>query len=467
MIWLRVDKQAKTPMTRQLYVHIRKAILSGRLEAGTKLISSRELAQQLKISRNVIVDAYELLHAEGYVETIRGAGTFVAQGATLSLQAAVSAPDVRNITMGHETEKGVINFRAGTPDLSLFPQESWKQIIKKILNKPLEDSLAYGHPEGRAELRKAICTYVVSQREVSCHPDQIVITAGTTQAIGIVSSLLVSAHRNTVVVEDPLTYDIKEISKQQGAEICTVPVDDNGMQTQLLPADINPVCVYTTPSHQFPMGGTLPIQRRIELLEYAEQKNCYIIEDDYDSEFRFDGPPISSLHGLCPSRVIYIGTFSKTLCPALRVGYIIFPHELISRGRNRKWHCDLHNEVLSQLTLAGFIENGGYLKHVNRMRKHYMRRRKVLVQTLRSHFRSSVKILGSETGLHLVARFEGYTFAAQLFNDLEKQGVKLYDILVHCVDPDQHRDKLLIGYGNVTESEIQRGIGVLARAVQS
>ncbi len=465
MLWLRVNKESRVPMIRQLYISIRERILSGKLTAGTRLPSSRELASQLQISRNVVLEAYDLLHAEGFLEARRGAGTFVADGAAYKRDILVEPPLVDEITMGYDSSKGVINFRAGTPDLSHFPKKIWLRMLKDVFTHPPEDMLAYGHPEGREELRQAICDYVVSQREVACHPDQIVVTAGTTQAIGIVCQLLLGSKKD-VVLEDPITYDIQLIIQGQGGMLHPVAVDDEGIKTAELPEEIDPAFVYVTPSHQFPIGGTLPIQRRIELLQYAERKDCYVVEDDYDSEFRFDGPPLSSLHGLFPDRVVYIGTFSKTLCPAIRVGYLVLPPELINLGRSRKWQSDLHNEVSSQLALAKFIREGLYLRHVSKMRKHYLQRRKALVTALDEKFGDRVKLLGSATGLHLVAQFKGFRISQDNLDDIERKGARFYPVGTHSTQPEMHRDKLLIGYGNLQVDEIIAGVEILSQHIQ-
>jgi GntR family transcriptional regulator/MocR family aminotransferase len=334
-------------------------------------------------------------------------------------------------------------------------------MLRQVFEIPPEDMFAYGHPEGRLELRRAICDYVVNQREVICHPEQIVVTAGTTQAIGIACRLLLG-ERKDVVLEDPITYDIQLIVKSHGATLHPVPVDNDGLRTDLLPPALTPAFVYVTPSHQFPIGGTMPIQRRIDLLHYAEKTGAYLVEDDYDSEFRFDGPPLSSLHGLHPDRVVYIGTFSKTLCPAIRIGYLVLPEKLISLGRSSKWQSDLHNEITSQLALARFISCGHYLRHVAKMRKHYRQRRNDLVRGLAENFGERVEIEGSATGLHLVARFLGYRFSPTFFAATETAGARFYPVASHAVRPGRHHDELLLGYGNLSAEEITAGLAILA-----
>ncbi len=462
MLWITIDKESAVPMIRQLYARIREGILSGRLQPGARLPSSRDLASRLLISRNVVLEAYDLLYAEGFLAPKQGAGTYVAGGAAFAGPVRMAAPPVEEVTMGYDCPPGVINFRAGTPNLKMFPAKLWLQMVREVLLLPPEEMLAYGHPEGRMELRQAICDYVVAQREVICHPEQIVITAGTTQAIGIACHLLLGERRD-VVLEDPITRDIQLIVKSHGAMLHPVPVDNDGMRTADLPLSLKPAFVYVTPSHQFPIGGTMPIQRRIELLHYAEKTGAFIIEDDYDSEFRFDGPPLSSLHGLHPDRVVYIGTFSKTLCPAIRIGYLILPPQLISLGRSRKWQSDLHNEVTSQLALARFIRLGYYLRHVARMRKHYQQRRNEMAVALTENFGHPVEILGSATGLHLVARFPGCEFTPAFFAGVEAAGARFYPVATHAFDPRQHRDELLLGYGNLSTEEIRTGLALLAK----
>jgi len=346
------------------------------------------------------------------------------------------------------------------PDLREFPLRAWTRAVKAAYLHPADDCLGYGQPEGRRELRQAIRDYVVAQRGVVCHPEQIVITAGTTQAIGIACHLLLR-ERRAVVLEDPITKDIQLIVRAQGGTLHPVAVDDQGLMTDELPTDLAPAFVYVTPSHQFPLGGTLPIQRRIALLEYAAQTGAYVIEDDYDSEFRYDGPPLSSLHGLAPERVVYIGTFSKTLSPALRTGYLILPPALIGEGRGRKWHCDLHNETPTQLALAHFIAQGDYLRHLARMKRRYRHKRRILEAALRSEFAEKITILGSCAGLHLAARFAEIEFSSELLAAIERAGVRVYPAESHAVIPGRPRDTLLIGYGNLTENQIVAGIRIL------
>jgi GntR family transcriptional regulator/MocR family aminotransferase len=460
MIHIPLERKSPIPLIRQIYGGIREQILSGALHSGSRLPSSRELAEQLGVSRNVVMEAYDMLYSEGFTTARHGSGTFVAPGTSYPAAVAGQSIKAEKVSMGYESPGGVINFKPGTPDLRQFPLRSWLQAVKAAYLHPVDDTMGYGQPEGRRELRRAIRDYVVGQRGVACHPDQIIITAGTTQAIGIACHLLLGKRRN-VVLEDPITRDIQLIVQGQGGMIHPVTADDNGMVTDELPTDISPAFIYVTPSHQFPLGGTLPIQRRIALLDYAERTGAYLIEDDYDSEFRFDGPPLSSLHGLAPDRVVYIGTFSKTLSPALRTGYLILPPALISEGRGRKWHCDLHNETPTQLALAHFISQGAYLRHLARMKRLYAHKRHIVERTLSETFAERVKIMGSSTGLHLAARFARVGFTQELLAEIEEAGVRVYPAETHAIRPGRFNDTLIIGYGNLNEDQIKRGIRIL------
>lgn len=464
MLWLTLDKCSRVPMIRQAYGQIRQLILNGELPAGTRLPSSRELSERLGVSRNVILEAYDLLYAEGFTESKTGSGTYVAPGSVYPSPSLSRPPETPPVTTRPDHAPELVDFKSGTPDLRLFPARTWLSMLKHVYARPPEEVLAYGHPEGRMELREAICRHVVERRGVCCHPDQVIITSGTTQAIGIVCALLLEKGREAVL-EDPITLDIQHIVRSHGGVIRPVPVDDSGIITELLPQALSPAFVFVTPSHQFPLGGTLPIQRRIDLLHYADAKGAFIVEDDYDSEFRFDGPPISSLHGLCPERVIYIGTFSKTFCPSIRTGYLVLPKELITPARALKWQNDLHNDTASQLALAEFISRGHYLRHLSKMKKLYRQRRQFTVDALTEAFGDRVHILGSETGLHLSARFQNTPFTEKRLARIEAQGVRVYPASHHNIVPGQHRDTLVMGYGSLDPDTIRRGVEALKDAL--
>jgi GntR family transcriptional regulator/MocR family aminotransferase len=299
---------------------------------------------------------------------------------------------------------------------------------------------------------------------VECFPDQLVITTGATQALTLIAKLLISTN-DKVIIEDPITHEIQTIFQSYGASLLPIRVDENGMDTNQIPHEIKPSFTFVTPSHQFPIGGTLPIQRRIQLIEFARKVDSYIVEDDYDSEFRYEGPSISSLQGLDPNRTIYIGTFSKILSPALRLGYLILPPALIERGRTLKYFSDLHTPSLEQLTLALFIKEGHLEKHIFRMKKIYRTRRDFLKRHLYNEFGDNVKIHGDSTGLHLVAEFDGIHFTESLLSKIHDHGIKVYPVELHTINKGLYSSHIILGFGNLDEVKIAEGVTKIKRVL--
>lgn len=466
MLWIPIDRSLDMPLIGQVYGQIRDRILKGELPSGEKLPSTRELSGELKVSRNVVLEAYDQLLAEGFLISRRGAGTFVAEGACLEQRRRVTEAMAPSAYDNLLRDEGLVNFRSGIPALDRFPRRIWAQLSSAVWNEASSAVLGYDTPEGRPELRHVLAQYLLKSRGVYCHPDQLVITSGATQALSLVSKLLLSPG-DEVIMEDPITCDIQAMFQAQGATIRFVPVDEHGMQTALLPQESSPKFVFVTPSHQYPLGGALPIQRRIQLIQYARTHDCYLVEDDYDSEFRYEGPPVSSLQGLEPDRVLYIGSFSKILSPALRMGYLILPMPLVESCRRLKWYADLHKPSMDQLILARFME-GGYLeRHIAKMKKLYKSRRDCLIDCLRSAFPGQVNIIGDSTGLHLVAEFPGRRFDEEAVRRIKRMGVKVYLVEEHANDKEAQRSRLILGYGHLPKEDIQEGIARLNRALLS
>lgn len=465
MLWITVDNSSGIPMIKQVYSAISQQILKGQLKSGEKLPSSRELAAELKVSRNVILEAYDNLQAEGYIETRPCSGTYVAQGAQLQqLQAAEVIPREQIVKEGSGI-KEVIDFRSGLPALDLFPRRIWGKIAKEVCEQADHNALGYSSPEGRYELREVLTYYLLKSRGIRCNPEQILITSGASQAFTLINKLLLIPG-DVIIMEDPTNKDIRRFFKAPGITIHPIPVDEGGMRTEFLPVEHTPRLIFVTPSHQFPLGGIMPIQRRVELINYSRMTGCYIVEDDYDSEFRYDGPPISSLQGLDSERVIYVGTFSKILSPALRMGYLVLPPCLISRCRKVKFYTDLHSPSLEQLTLACFIREGHLQRHIARMRKYYGSLREKLIRELKASF-PGVRVLGNSTGLHLIAEFPGLDFSDQLIKKISDGGLQVYPVEFHALLKGKNTDKIIIGYGHLGENEITEGIRRLRVSLSS
>lgn len=466
MLWIPIDRSLDIPLIRQVYQQIRERILNGQLKSDEKLPSTRELSAELKVSRNVILEAYDQLLAEGFLVSRRGSGTFVARGAFLEQhEKALSFPPL-DWCEDNKKDDNLINFRSGIPALDLFPRKTWAKLSYTIWNETSPSTFGYDIPEGRPELRQILSQYLLKTRGVDCHPNQIVITSGATQALTLVSKLLLSPE-DTVIMEDPITNDIQTIFKTSGATLFPVPVDEYGMETSLLPLNNNPKFIFITPSHQFPLGGTLPIQRRIQLINYSRQTNCYLVEDDYDSEFRYEGSPVSSLQGLESDRVLYIGSFSKILSPALRIGYLILPLHLIEKCRKLKWFSDLHTPSLNQLILARFIDEGYLERHITKMKKIYKNRRDFLIHCLETTFSNKVNIYGYSTGLHLVIELNEAHFTKELLDWIEQFGVKVSPVEDHTIEKGKYNNRIILGYGHLKNEEIKEGVTRLHNAIYS
>lgn len=459
MTWIQLDRTSGIPLYRQIYDSFRMKILQGEIHSGERIPSSRDLASSLQVSRNIIVEAYEQLYAEGYIEGRHGSGTFVAEGTYLeAFHDSQTFPLLDPFVGSSESRNDLIDFRPGIPALNLFQRKIWGHLAQQVCIHAPDSALGYDKPE--------LSRYLLRTRGVICNPEQLIITTGATQALSLIAKLLLSSG-SEVIIEDPITHEIHTIFSQTGARLYPIPVDQQGMITNLLPSAKRPGFVYVTPSHQYPIGGILPIQRRVQLINFARTSGCYLVEDDYDSEFRYESAPVSSLQGLDPDRVIYIGTFSKILSPALRMGYLILPSSLIESGRNHKWLTDLHTPSLEQLILARFIDEGYLDRHIAKMKKIYRKRRDFLINALSQSFGNKVTISGHSTGLHLVVEFSNITFTPSLFEKLEQQGLKVYSVEIHAIDKSKQQHRIILGYGNLSEEEILIGIQRLSSILNS
>ncbi|MDR6226019.1 MocR-like pyridoxine biosynthesis transcription factor PdxR [Desmospora profundinema] len=464
MLWLHIDRSLDISLKKQVYEQIRTRILQGELTAGYRLPASRELAIQLNLSRNVVIEAYEQLLAEGYVKGRQGSGTYVAPGAYLERDLKEQPSSFLETHRDEEKEKDEIDFRSGIPALNHFPKKKWGKLSKQVCEEASNADFGYDNPEGRSEFRHVLSRYLKRTRGVHCHPDQLIITSGATQGFSLIANLLLSPD-DRVIIEDPITHEIQTIFSSSGATLYPVPVDEDGMRTDLIPVDKKPGFVFVTSSHQFPLGGILPIQRRIQLIQLARKLDTYIVEDDYDSEFRYDGEPIHSLQGLDPERVVYVGTFSKILSPSLRLGYLILPPVLTQQCRELKWFFDLHAPSLEQMTLSRFIHNGSLDHHIQKMRKLYVKRRKILKVCLKEEFGDRVSISGDSTGLHLIVEFKDVQFDEGMLSHISRYKVKVYPVELHSIQKGFHRKKLILGYGNLNEEQIREGICRLGQAL--
>jgi len=457
VLWLSIDRNKNIPLIRQIYEQIRLQIIQGEMYQGEKLPSTRELAETLKVSRNVVLEAYDQLSAEGYMTSLMGSGSYVADGACLKQFRLEQPRQAEPVYFLPTQPQNLIDFQFGVPALDLFPGKKWGQIYRSVCNSSPVSIFGYGEPEGREELRQVLAHYLTRNRGVYCEPDQIIITTGAMQAIFIIANVLLSS-KDTIVSEDPLNRNIRQIFTDTGAKILPIPVDEQGIQTNLVQSTKDLRLIYITPSHQFPLGSTLPIQRRIELVETARKTGCYILEDNYDNEFRFEGTPVSSLQGLEPELVFYVGTFSKILSPALRIGYMVVPRKLINSCRRYKDLLDHHSPSLNQLVLTQFIEQGYFERHIAKMKKVYRKRQETIIKSLTELFPGEYKVSGHSTGLHLIVEFDHIEFNDEVNKRLKEAGIVVYPVEMYAINKGRFKNRIMLGYGNVNEEQIVEGM---------
>lgn len=463
-MWFQVERLENKTITQQVYEQLRRYILNGILKANEKLPSTRELSNSLGVSRNIILEVYDQLVAEGYLTVRPRSGTFVAPGLIINNN---NNNENQNSLILEETFcnnfEDIIDFKAATPAMDHFPRKVWGRLAKDVCYEAPDSIFGYQSSEGLPELKDELSRYLLRTRGVISNPDQIMITSGATQALSLITEILIK-NKEYVAVEDPVTDEMRTIFSYGGADIYPIPVDDKGIKPECLSQEIPPGFIFILPSHQFPLGATLSIQRRIQLIEYARKFNCYIVEDDYDSEFTYEGTPVHSVQGLDPIRVIYVGTFSKILSPALRIGYVVLPLGLIDEFKKLKWYTDRHNSSLEQLILTRFIKEGFLDRHVRKMKRIYKQRREALVNSLKKHF-PECSILGHAAGMHLVVELP-IEFNTHLVDWIQEHSVKIYSVDHYSILKRTHTNKIVLGYGSLSAEKIEEGVLRLKNAIE-
>jgi GntR family transcriptional regulator/MocR family aminotransferase len=470
---------SNAPLYQALYVHIRAAILSGELTRGTKLPSTRALAEELNISRNTVLNAYRQLLAEGYLEGKEGSGTFVAHVLPeLLLAAPHPAARTRQGEPRRRTEPSqpVFSERAReqilaarppsdgslprpfvpeAPALDAFPFQLWSRLVVRQARRMPVNNFAYQDSAGHRPLREAIVAHVTVSRQVHCTPEQVMIVSGSQGALDLAARMLIDAG-DPVWLEDPGYAGARGAFLGAGAQVIPVPVDHEGLVVDMgIERAPHARLVYLTPSHQFPLGVTMSLSRRLALLEWAKHANAYIIEDDYDSEFRFATRPLATLQGLDDSnRVIYIGTFSKVLFPSLRIGYMILPPALVDSFLKVRRMVDIHSPMLEQAVLADFMLEGHFTRHLRRMRTLYAERRSALLEAARE---LPLEIDSAEAGIHCIGWLPEAMNDLTLVDRAAGYDLNLTPISSFSIEP-LPRTGLLLGYGGFNIQEIQQGV---------
>lgn len=457
MLFIELDKRSKRSYSTQIYRQVRDKILNGELKSGEQLPSTRVLSSELSISRNTILSAYDMLMSEGFVQGVIGSGVYVKHGAQAFAQPEkIVDYQVASLEAG-ELSPDMINFDSGIPALDLFPRGKWNRFITQAYHEAPLSALGYDDPQGRPELRCVLAAYLKKARGVECHPEQIIITAGTKQGLSLIAKCLLNQD-SEVWLEDPANHNVKQIFSYHTNHIRPIAVDTEGIITNLFPANKIPSLLFVTPSHQFPMGGILSIQRRLELAQFARDTGCYIVEDDYDSEFRYNGKPVNSLFELNRQQVIYVGTFSKVLFPSLRLGYVVLPYPLVEQCREWKRLGDHHSNSINQLALMRFIESGEFERHIMRNKKVYSKRRDFLLSLLDKYFPGQVKVYGTPAGMHFVAEFDGVVFSQDIIQRIKKNGTNVIPVEYHALIKDKHASQIILGYAHLDPIKMEQGI---------
>ncbi|MBM7602704.1 GntR family transcriptional regulator/MocR family aminotransferase [Metabacillus crassostreae] len=459
-ITLILDNKNSKPMYIQLANHIKQEILCGRIKPNEKLPSKRNLANHLGLSINTIQSAYEQLSAEGYVESKPRKGLFVTTvNHDLKINQNQSCEKVDSKTKLIQ-EKPMIDFNSGKVDLQLFPYSIWRKLTLQSLYED-EGKLFYmGNPQGEVNLREQISAHLYASRGVRCSPEQIVIGAGIQVLLGLLCLIIGKEH--TYALENPGFHRTRITLQDLGVQTVPISLDEDGINiTHLKKTDAN--VVYVTPSHQFPNGMIMPISRRMELLKWAEEKNRYIIEDDYDGEYRYKGKPIPSLQGLDKNeKVVYLGTFSKSLIPSIRISYIVLPSSLLNRYEE---HFTIYKQTVSRLhqdTLFRFINDGHWDSHLNKMRTLYRKKHETLTSAIKNLLGEKVKVIGQKSGLHIVLEVKNNMNENELISKAASKGVKVYPLSIYYQDGLQSKvHRILLGFGGLTETEIHIGIRLL------
>lgn len=451
------------PLYKQLYNQIREQILSGKLPADAKLPSVRDLANELSTSRNTVDGAYQELSAEGYIYSKLRSGYFVsALDRELAPQTLAAKPGKKVYHPGPPA-CFAYDFHPARLDPESFPTELWRKCFVEGLRRDSQQLVLYGDPQGDWGLRCAIQSYLERSRGVICDPEQIVVCAGLQQSLAVVSNLLKERH-SVVAVEDPGYHLPRSVFQSHGYTVVPVPVEAGGIDLHQLRASTSTI-VYVTPSHQLPLGYVMPVANRLAVIDWAESDGRYIIEDDYDSELRYQGRPIPSLQGLRPAgNIIYTGTFSKILSPALRLSYMVLPCALQAAYRQRYRAYFPAVSLLEQRAMAAFMEQGHWERHIRRMRMIYKKKHDIVLRAIETHFGPRAVVTGQGAGLHVVMMLPATTQSeAEILELARQRGVQLYPFSDFHVTGQPEATTLLLGFGGMSGSEIEQGIALLAQ----
>ena len=462
------NARLSVPYYLQIYEGFRDAILSGQLRPGQRLPSSRALAIELGVSRLPVVNAFDQLLHEGYVEGKIGSGTFVKDSIPDELARVRTRPTARETIVRPMSyfREGVAPFRVSQPALDAFPTRIWSRLVARHAKHFSVEAMAYGDPVGCVDLREAIADYLRTARAVSCEPHRILIVSGSQMALQVCARGLLNSN-DVFAMEEPGYPGARDALQATGARLAPIPLDDQGIDVEALHrAGTGVRAVYVTPSHQYPLGMLMTASRRIQLLDWAQRQKAWIIEDDYDSEYRYASRPLGSLQGMDKtSRVIYTGTFSKVLFPSLRLGYIVVPEPLFQNFAVIRETLDIFSPTLYQHVLADFIREGHFARHLRKMRALYALRRDALLRSIQAHAKDLLFPCNIDAGLHTAAFLRGKIDDVELVRQATDQGI-FSTALSTCYAGKTKRSGLILGFGGFNERAMQSAMQKLATLIR-
>ena len=475
MYGITLDRSSPLPLVRQLCDTLRTRILDGSIPANTKLLSSRAASTELGIARNIVLESYEQLEAEGYLSGITGSGTRVTALADMLIKSSN-----RNVRDEDKLEKKaspvkiedvpLIDFATacGTPDIESFPYRNWKRCVASALETASYRDLSFTDVHGDLVLRQELASLLFRTRGIRCETEQLFITRGITHALSLTAQFI-RKRTALAILEDPLINSFKRILLSAGYELSYIPVDESGLCAEQIPSGREPFLSIVSPSHQFPSGGILPISRRLELLERTQNAGGWIFEDDYDGELRLRGIPIPPIQTLDPDRVFYSGTFNKTLYPAIRLGFLIVPKPVTGAFATFRLGLSDWMESFTGRALAFFVRDGMYERHIWNLKKIYIARRDTVDSELERLFGDSVSIHGTEAGCHCRIHFCDPRYESVDWRKATREGIKIATVARYLsgvqTDPAtmKLRNDIILGYGNLDGEAIRTGIAGLYR----
>lgn len=461
-----IERKSGTPMYGQLYEQLKKQILSGNIPAGQRLPATRSLASEYHLSRNTVINAYNQLEVEGYVKSVTGSGYYVENITFFK----TDFPKADNFPALPQQEKPLyeFTFSYGDLDFNCYSSKAWRKCLLNAYDVlDSQSCTAYEEPQGFSELRHILSGCLYLSRGVKCSAQQIILTSGHQQSMNIIANLF--SHTEWIfAMEEPGYNGTRQVMEQNGYSITPVPIENDGICIDTI-QDLSHALLYVKPSHQFPLGTVLPIAKRLKLLEWAEKNNGYIIEDDYDSELRYHNRPVPSLQSIDSSdRTIYLGTFSKSLSPDLRIAYIVLPTHLLDLYQRKYLYANCTVPALLQLTLAEYISSGEYQRHINAMRTHYRKKHDYMKQYVKESLHGKAVLLGEDAGLHFVLSIRTKLNQSELIEQFAGRKVRVYPTEPFWYNKTLcPQNQLLLGFGAIPLTQLPKAMERVEEVIEN